>query len=97
MSTFLLKETSCGPILVRDHPPLATTKSAHFGWALSGGSTVVSFPSSPAASVGTCFGSWVWLIDLPTKALLHYILKSLNKYPFVFEGKRPLAGGTTPR
>ena len=97
MSGFLLKETSRGSILVRDHLPLATTKSSHFGWSLSGGSTVVSFSSSSAASVGTCLGSWVWRIDLPTKALLHYILKSLNKYPFVFEGKRPLAGDTTPR
>ena len=78
MSSFLLKETSCGSILVRDHLPLATTKSAHFGWSLSGGSTVVSFSSSPAASVGTCFGSWVSRIDLHTKALLHYILKSTN-------------------
>ena len=79
MSSFLLKETSCGSILVRDHLPLATTKSAHFGWSLSGGSTVVSFSSSPAASVGTCFDSWVSRIDLHTKAaLLHYILKSTN-------------------
>ena len=78
MSTFLLKETSCGSILVRDHLPLATTKSAHFGWSLSGGSTVVSFSSSSAASVGTCFGSWVSRIDLHTTALLHYILKSTN-------------------
>ena len=78
MSSFLLKETSCGSILVRDHLPLATTKSAHFGWSLSGGSTVVSFSSSPAASVGVCFGSWVSRIDLHTKALLHYILKSTN-------------------
>ena len=78
MSTFLLKETSCGPILVRDHPPIATTKSVHFGWSLSGGSTVVSFSSSSAASVATCFGSWVSRIDLHTKALLHYILKSTN-------------------
>ena len=78
MSSFLLKETSCGSILVRDHLPLATTKSAHFGWSLSGGSTVVSFSSSSAASVGTCFGSWVSRIDLHTKALLHYILKSTN-------------------
>ena len=78
MSSFLLKETSCGSILVRDHLPLATTKSSHFGWSLSVGSTVVSFSSSSAASVGTCFGSWVWRIDLPTKALLHYILKSTN-------------------
>ena len=31
-----------------------------------------------AASVGTCFGSWVSRIDLHTKALLHYILKSTN-------------------
>ena len=78
MSSFLLKETSCGPILIRDHLPLATTKSAHFGWSLSGGSTVVSFSSSSAASVGTCFGSWVSRIDLHTKKLLHYILKSTN-------------------
>ena len=79
MSSFLLTETSCGSILVRDHLPLATTKSAHFGWSLSGGSTVVSFSSSSAASVGTCFGSWVSRIDLHTKAaLLHYILKSTN-------------------
>ena len=78
VSSFLLKETSRGSILVRDHLPLATTKSAHFGWSLSGGSTVVSFSSSPAASVGTCFGSWVSHIDLHTKALLHYILKSTN-------------------
>ena len=78
MSSFLLKETSCGSILVRDHLPLATTKSAHFGWSLSGGSTAVSFSSSSAASVGTCFGLWVSRIDLHTKALLHYILKSTS-------------------
>ena len=34
--------------------------------------------SSSAASVGTCFGSWVSRIDLHTKAQLHYILKSTN-------------------
>ena len=78
MSNFLLKETSCGSILVRDHLPLATTKSAHFGRSLSGGSIVVSFSNSSAASVGTCFGSWVSRIDLHTKALLCYILKSTN-------------------
>ena len=78
MSSFLLKESSCGSILVRDHLPLTTTKSSHFGWSLSVGSTVVSFSSSSAASVGTCYGSWVWRIDLHTKALLHYILKSTN-------------------
>ena len=39
---------------------------------------VVSVSSSSAASVGTCFGSWVSRIDLHTKALLHYILKSTN-------------------
>ena len=78
MSSFLLKETSCGSILVRDHLPLATTKSAHIGWSLSGGSTVVSFSSSSAASVGTCFGSWVSRIDIHTKTQLHYILKSTN-------------------
>ena len=78
MSSFLFKETSSGLILASDHLLLATTKSAHFGWSLSGGSTVVSFSSSSAASVGTCFGSWVSRIDLHTKALLHYILKSTN-------------------
>ena len=78
MSSFLRKETSCGSILVRDHLPLATTKSAHFGWSLSEGSTAVSFSSSSAASIGTCFGSWVSRIDLHTKALLHYILKSTS-------------------
>ena len=31
-----------------------------------------------AASVGTCFGSCAARIDLHTKALLHYILKSTN-------------------
>ena len=76
MSGFLLKETSRGSIFVRDHLPLATTK--YFGWSLSGGSTVVSISSSSAASVGICFGSWVSRIDLYTKALLHYILKSTN-------------------
>ena len=60
----------CGLILVRDHRPLATIKSAHFGWSLSGGSTVDSFSSSSVASVGTCFGSWVSHIDLHTKARL---------------------------
>ena len=86
MSSFLLKETSCGSILVRDHLPLATTKSAHFGWSLSGGSTVVSFSSSSAASVGSCFGSWVSRIDLHTiKALLHYILKSTNTILYLKE------------
>ena len=78
VSSFLLKETLCGSILVRDHLSLATTKSAHFGCSLSGGSTVVSFSSSSAALVGTCFGSWVSRTDLHTKALLHYILKSTN-------------------
>ena len=78
MSSFLRKETSCGSILVRVLLPLATTKSAHFGWSLSRGSTIVSFSSSSAASVGTCFGSWVSRIDLHTKALLHYMLKSTN-------------------
>ena len=78
MSSFLLKESSCGSILVRDHLPLATTKSAHFGWSLSGGSTVVFFSSSSAASIGNYFGSCVSRIDLHTKALLHYILKSTN-------------------
>ena len=85
MSSFLLKETSCGSILVRDHLPLATTKSAHFGWSLSGGSTVVSFSSSSAASVGTCFGSWVSRIDLHTKALPYYILKSTNTILYLKE------------
>ena len=36
------------------------------------------FSSSSAASVGTCFGSWVLRIDLHTKAVLHYIFKSTN-------------------
>ena len=60
----------CGSILVRDHLPLATIKSAHFGWSLSGGSPVDSFSSSSnsVASVGTCFGSWVSRIDLHSKA-----------------------------
>ena len=58
----------CGSILVRDHLPLATIKSAHFGWSLSGGSPVDSFSSSSVASVGTCFGSLVSRIDLHTKA-----------------------------
>ena len=58
----------CGSILVRDHLPLATIKSAHFGWSLSGGSPVDSFSSSSVASVGTCSGSWVSRIDLHTKA-----------------------------
>ena len=97
MSSFLLKETSCGSILVRDHLPLATTKSAHFGWSLSGGSTVVSFSSSSAASVGTCFGSWVSPIDLHTIKGAATLYFEINKYHFVFEGKRPLVGGTTPR
>ena len=52
----------CGSILVRDHRPLATIKSAHFGWSLSGGSTVDSFSSSSVASVGTCFGSWIYTL-----------------------------------
>ena len=43
VSSFLLKETSCVSILVRDHLPLTTTKSALFGCSLSGGSTVVFF------------------------------------------------------
>ena len=64
----------CGSILVRDHLPLATIKSAHFGWSLSGGSTVDSFSSSSVASVGTCFGSWVSRIDLHTKARRCYII-----------------------
>ena len=81
MSTFLLKETSCGPILVRDHLPLATTKSAHFGWSLSGGSTVplVSLLFQFFGGVGwNLFCSWVSRIDLHTKALLDYFLKSTN-------------------
>ena len=98
MSGFLLKETSRGSILVRDHLPLlAATKSSHFGWSLSVGSTVVSFSCSSAAAVGTCFGSWVWRIDLHTKALLHYILKSTNIILYLKENARPLAVGTTPR
>ena len=75
---FFLKETSCVSILVRDHLPKEITKSLHFGWSLSGGSTVVSFSSSAAVSVGPCFGSWVARIHLQTKALPHYILKSTN-------------------
>ena len=81
MSSFLLKETSCGSILVRDHLPLAT---APLRLRILGGLfrevrlRVVPFSSSSAASVGTCFGSWVSRIDLHTTALLHYILKSTN-------------------
>ena len=79
MFSFLLKETSCGSILVRDHLPLATTKSAHLGGRFRKiRLRVVSFSSSSATSVGTCFGSWVSRTDLHTKALLHYILKSTN-------------------
>ena len=79
MFSFLLKETSCGSIVVRDHLPLATTKSEHLGGRFREVRLrVVSFSSSLAASVGTCFGSWVSGIDLHTKALLHYILKSTN-------------------
>ena len=81
MSSFLLKETSCGSILVRDHLPLATTPLRR---RILGGLfrevrlRVVPFSSFSAASVGTCFGSWVSRIDLHTTALLHYILKSTN-------------------
>ena len=81
MSSFLLKETSCGSILVRDHLPLATTP---LRLRILGGLfrevrlRVVPFSSSSAASVGTCFGSWVSRIDLHTTALLHYIWKSTN-------------------
>ena len=64
----------CGSILVRDHLPLETTKSAHFGWSLSGGSTVDSFSSSSVASVGTWFGSWVSHVDLHTKERRCYII-----------------------
>ena len=79
MFSFLLKETSCGSIVVRDHLPLATTKSEHLGGRFREVRLrVVSFSSSLAASVGTCFGSWVSGKDLHTKALLHYILKSTN-------------------
>ena len=35
-----LEEATCVSILVRDHLPQATTKSLHFGWLLTGGSTV---------------------------------------------------------
>ena len=78
MSNFLLKETSCGSILERDHLPLANTKSAHFGWSLSGGSTG-SLLFQFFGGVGwNLFCSWVSRIDLHTKALLHYILKSTN-------------------
>ena len=97
MFSFLLKETSCGSILVRDHLSLATTKSAHLGGRFREVRLrVVSFFSSSAASVGTCFGSWVSRIDLHTKvsATLYF---EINEYHFVFEGKRLLAGGTTPR
>ena len=86
---FFSKETSCVSILVRDHLPKEITKSLHFGWSLSGGSTVVSFSSSAAVSVGPCFGSWVARIHLQTKALPHYILKSTNIILY-YEGKRPL-------
>ena len=95
MSSFLLKETPRGSILVRDHLPLVTTKSAHFGWSLSGGSTVVSFSSSSAASVGTfLFMGSAYRFTHQGAAGLFF---EINKYHFVFEGKRPLAGGTTPR
>ena len=81
MSSFLLKETSCGSILVRDHLPLVTTP---LRLRILGGLfrevrlRVVPFSSSSVASVGTCFGSWISRIDLHTTALLHYILKSTN-------------------
>ena len=81
MFSFLLKETSCGSILVRDHLPLATTP---LRLRILGGLfrevrlRVVPFSSSSVASVGTCFGSWISRIDLHTTALLHYILKSTN-------------------
>ena len=88
MSSFLLKETSCGSILVRDHLPLATTP---LRLRILGGLfrevrlRVVPFSSSSAASVGTCFGSWVSRIDLHTTALLHYILKSTNIISYLKE------------
>ena len=81
MSSFLLKETSCGSILVRDHLPLVTTP---LRLRILGGLfrevrlRVVPFSSSSVASVETCFGSWISRIDLHTTALLHYILKSTN-------------------
>ena len=34
------KEAPGGSILVSDHLPQATTQSLHFGWSLTGGSTV---------------------------------------------------------
>ena len=39
-------ETPFGSILVNDHLPLATTQSLHFGWSLTGGSTVSSMWST---------------------------------------------------
>ena len=36
------KEAPGGSILVSDHLPQATTQSLHFGWSLTGGSTVFS-------------------------------------------------------
>ena len=35
------EETPSGSILVSDHLPYGTTQSLHFGWPLTGGSTVV--------------------------------------------------------
>ena len=92
VSSFLLKETSCGSILVRDHLPLATTP---LRLRILGGLfwevrlRVVPFSSSSAASVGTCFGSWVSRIDLHTTALTATLYFEINKYHFVFEGKAP--------
>ena len=35
------EETPCGSTFVSDHLPYATTQSLHFGWPLTGVSTVV--------------------------------------------------------
>ena len=60
------EEAPCGSILANDHLLYATTQSLHFGWSLTGGSTVFrsadqnQFSVPRAAAVHTVPDSFSW-------------------------------------
>ena len=53
----------CGSILVRDHIPWANTKSLHFWWSLTGGSTVSDYVSHFKGHNIIVYVFVIWLLE----------------------------------